>query len=203
MSMNSELLTRRQAVARIALLMGGAMIGGDAILRGETRSRDANAAGVTFGASDIALLDEIGETIIPTTQTPGAKAAGVGAFVAMMVNDCYSGSLQLAFHAGLGKVSKLSRERFGTDFASASAAQRTALLNDLDREQREHEACREEGEAPHYFRMMKQLTLLGYFTSEIGATQALRYVEVPGGYDGNAPYKKGDRAWFSNPSKRL
>ena len=47
----------------------------------------------------------------------------------------------------------------------------------------------------HYFRMIKELTLLGYFTSEIGATKALRYVAVPGRYDGSVPYKKGDRAW--------
>ena len=49
--------------------------------------------------------------------------------------------------------------------------------------------------SPHYFTMMKQLTLLGYFTSEIGSKQALRYNPVPGRYDGCAPYKKGDKAW--------
>jgi len=47
----------------------------------------------------------------------------------------------------------------------------------------------------HYFTMMKQLTLFGYFTSKPGATQALRYVAVPGHYDGCMPYKKGDKAW--------
>jgi hypothetical protein len=47
----------------------------------------------------------------------------------------------------------------------------------------------------HYFRMMKELTLLGYFTSEVGATKALRYIETPGHYDGCMPYKKGDKAW--------
>jgi hypothetical protein len=49
---------------------------------------------------------------------------------------------------------------------------------------------------------MKELTLVGYFTSEIGCTKALRYVESPGSYDGNLPYKKGDRAFY-NPSRRL
>jgi hypothetical protein len=47
---------------------------------------------------------------------------------------------------------------------------------------------------------MKELTVLGYFTSEIGASQALRYVEVPGSFNGNVPYKKGDRAWFVAPN---
>ena len=53
-------------------------------------------------------------------------------------------------------------------------------------------------EPPHYFRMMKELTLLGFFTSEIGSTKALRYVETPGSFDGDVPYKKGDRAWANS-----
>ena len=71
-----------------------------------------------------------------------------------------------------------------------------AILNELDAEQKRHHATKARGESPHYFRMMKQLTLLGYFSSEIGATQAMRFIEVPGRFDGNAPYQKGDRAWF-------
>jgi hypothetical protein len=199
--MNGPGMTRREAVSRIALLMGGAMIGGDALLRGETLRQPGTAP--DFSAAELALLDEVGETIIPTTSTPGAKAAGIGAFMAMMVRDCYEGPQQAAFREGIATISKLSRARFGAGFVAATPQQRTALLNFLDAEQREHEACRQEGETAHYFRMMKQLTLLGYFTSEVGATQALRHVEVPGSYDGNAPYKKGDRAWFTNPSRRL
>ena len=73
--------------------------------------------------------------------------------------------------------------------------QRTALLRDLDAEQKEYMAKKEPEAPSHYFRMMKELTMLGFFTSEVGATQALRYVETPGRYDGCADYKKGDRAW--------
>ena len=47
----------------------------------------------------------------------------------------------------------------------------------------------------HYFRMMKELTLLGYFTSEIGVTQALRYIEAPGRFDPCVPYTPGERIW--------
>ena len=76
-----------------------------------------------------------------------------------------------------------------------AANQRHALLVDLDNEQREYMKKKKADEPSHYFRMMKELTLLGYFTSEIGCTQALRYVDVPGKYEGCVPYKKGDKAW--------
>ncbi len=194
-------LSRREALARIALVMGGAFIGGDTYLRGAALTDKLVPA--NFNGADIVLLDEIGETIIPATDTPGAKAAGIGAFMAMMVTDCYDDVHQAAFMAGLVKIDAASRERFGRIFTAALPKERTALLNELDAEQKQHTATRAAGEPVHYFRMMKQLTLLGYFTSEPGATKALRFVEVPGSFDGNAPYKKGDRNWFSPPSRSV
>ena len=76
-----------------------------------------------------------------------------------------------------------------------SAEERTNVLKDLDIAQKDYQSKKKEDEPNHYFRMMKELTLLGYFTSEIGATKALRYLPVPGRYDGDVPYKKGDKAW--------
>ena len=75
------------------------------------------------------------------------------------------------------------------------AKQRTDLLKELDIAQRDYQEKKEKEDPNHYFRMMKELTLLGYFTSKVGATQALRYLPVPGRYDGCVPYKKGERAW--------
>ncbi len=194
-------INRRDAIARIAVLMGGAFIGGDAYLRGSPLTGKLVSA--SFNGTDMVLLDEIGDTIIPATDTPGAKATGIGSFMAMMVADCYDDAQHAAFVAGLVKINVASRERFGREFTAATPKERTTLLNELDAEQRKHTATKAAGEPAHYFRLMKQLTLLGYFTSEIGATQALRFVEVPGRYDGNAPYQKGDRNWFVAPSKGL
>jgi hypothetical protein len=187
-------LTRREALARLSVLLGGALIGGDAWLRGETLAGKTN--GRSFTAADLALLDEVGETIIPATDTPGAKAAGIGAFMAMMVTDCYDDVHHAAFQAGLAKLRD-------SGFLTASPAERTARLNALDAEQKQHHATKRIGEPAHCFRMMKQLTILGYFTSEIGATRALHFEEVPGRFDGNAPYKKGDRYLFTPPNRAL
>lgn len=194
-------ISRRDALARIALLMGGAFIGGESYLRGSPLTGKTVAA--NFNAADTVLLDEIGDTIIPVTDTPGAKAAGIGGFMAMMVVECYDDAHHAAFMAGLVRIDVASREKFGRPFIAAPPKERTALLNQLDAEQRQHTATKTASEPAHYFRMMKQLTLLGYFTSEVGATRALRFIEVPGSYDGNAPYRKGDRNWFTAPSRSL
>jgi hypothetical protein len=194
-------ISRRDALARLALVMGGAFIGANVYLRGQPLA--GKTASPEFSPADIAFLDEIGDTIIPATNTPGAKATGIGAFMVMMVNDCYDDAHHAAFKAGLGKVNEASRAKFGQDFLALAAAQRTSLLNALDAEQYRHQATKAPDETAHYFRMMKQLTLLGYFTSEIGATKALQFVEVPGRYDGNVPYKKGDRNWFTAPSRSV
>jgi len=65
----------------------------------------------------------------------------------------------------------------------------------LDKEQKEYTKTIKKDAPNHYFRMIKELTLLGYFTSEVGCTQALRYLPVPGKYDGDYAYKPGDKAW--------
>jgi hypothetical protein len=185
-------LSRREAVIHLATLMGATVVGP----RLAAASFDLAQAGA-FSTADVALLDEIGETIIPATDIPGAKAVGIGRFLAMMMADCYTPAEQQALRDGIGRLTAGYTQRFGGTFATGSAANRTTYLNDLDREQKAYHLNLAPEAQPHYFRVIKELTILGYFSSEVGATQALRYAEVPGGYDGNAPYKRGQRAWFN------
>jgi hypothetical protein len=191
-------MNRRDALARIAVLMGGAVIGAGPFLRGAPV--EGKTRGPGFSNEEVALLDEIGDTIIPTTDTPGAKAVNIGAFMVMMVNDCYDDQHHAIFKEGLGQLDAACKNKFGRSFVECTPAERIAFLNEVDREQRTHGGKKSQAGPAHYFSMMKQLTLLGYFTSEIGCTKALRYVETPGGFNGDVPYKKGDKAWFSAPS---
>lgn len=208
-----EPISRRAAVQRVAAMMGGlALVGGerawafsaDAAARAQAA---ANGAG-TFTAADIALLDEIAETIVPETSTPGAKAARTGAFMALMVEDVYTDRNQQIFRDGVRALEESCRRATGVGFMAATPPQRLGLLQVLDREQRTASQARvtirtrfppsaapDEDEPVHYFRMMKELALLGYFTSEIGYTQAMRYRETPGRYDPDVPYVQGDTAW--------
>lgn len=194
------MMDRRTAIARLLTITGTLAIGADAFLSGCSRATPARQR--AFSPSDVALMDEIGDTIIPATDTPGAKAVHIGAFMASMAIDCYDDASFASLHDGLAAVDESCRRDTGTSFMSATPAQRTTLLNKLDAEQRAQTKRRSAGEAPHYFRLMKELTLLGYFSSEIGCTQALRYVEAPGAYRGDVPYRRGERAWF-NPTRRV
>lgn len=194
-------LTRREAIERVSMLLGGVALVGQGTLLGACASprapgQDAPAySGALFTGADVALLDEIAETILPETSTPGAKAAGVGPFIALMVEDAYGERDQRVFVQGLRAVDTASETMHGVGFMAASAAQRLALLERLDAEQLAYMRSRRPDEPAHYFRMMKELALLGYFTSEIGYTQAMRYVEAPGRFDPCVPHSPGDKLW--------
>ncbi len=154
-----------------------------------------NATGSKFTDPQIAWLDEVAETILPATNTPGAKAAGVGAFIAVMVTDTYSPDERRVFMDGMTKLESECISTFQRGYMEADANQRHELLVRLDQEVHDHGLTLGTEEPPHYFRMIKQLTLLGYFTSEIGYTQAMRYVETPGRWDPCVDYQPGELAW--------
>jgi hypothetical protein len=189
-------MNRREALSSVALLLGGTIIGAEAFLSGCTNAdRNVGAAGLDFSKDDIAFLDEVGETIIPTTSTPGAKATKIGDFMHTIVRDCYDPKEQQMFVDGIKKLEEECNKKNGKGFLSCTPEQRHDFLVELDKEQKDYMAKKKPDDPPHYFRAMKELTIWGYFTSEIGATKALRYVAVPGKYEGCVPYKKGDKAW--------
>jgi len=166
-----------------------------------------------FSTDDISLLNEISESIIPTTDTPGARSVDVGTFMAVAVTECFEPQDQAAFVAGLQAVESACLDQFGRGFREITAAERTALLSKIDGERKWRElwnrgergllfvvkpligAMPEPVQTPHYFTMMKELAVRGYFTSQPGVTQALRHQAIPGDYNGSLPYRKGDRAW--------
>jgi hypothetical protein len=188
-------MNRREALNMVALLMGGAVVGGTAFLEGCKTADKKSIAALPMTKEQIAFLDEVAETIIPTTNTPGAKAAKVGEFMNTMVTDCYDENDQKVFLDGLAKIDEASQAAFKKDFMAITPEQRKELLSKTDKEAIDYVKNKKKEDPNHYFSMMKQLTLLGYFSSEVGATQALRYVPVPGKYEGCIDYKKGDKAW--------
>ena len=211
-------MERRELIKMIAAVTGGVVIGADFFLSG-CKAPDKKA-GNTFTEKEIALFDEIGETILPVTNTPGAKAAGVGRFAALIITDCYTQKQQEVITAGLQEIESRYKDKWGTSFVNGIVEERHIFLVELEKEAKEfdtktdksnkekrdiHEqtnaklAWKEQkefvNEPPHYYTLIKQLTLWGYFSSKPGVTQALRHVPVPGRYDGNYAYKKGDRAF--------
>jgi len=219
----SELITRREAILRVTALLGGAtLVGGTALLTG---CREGNTD-VPFTSEEIAFLDEVAETILPQTATPGAKAAKTGAFMALIVTDSYNRADRKIFRKGMRSLDRAVKSAHDVSLMEATPQQRLDVMRRLDREQKSQSDARRDMQlrraeaflsdqrkeaAPgadvgaaaaitadppaHYFRMMKELALLGYFTSEIGCTQAQRYLETPGRFDPCVPYTPGDKAW--------
>jgi hypothetical protein len=203
-------MERRELLKMIATLTGTAFVGGELFLAG-CKNASTDVAVKTFTPQSIAFLNEVAETILPTTSTPGAKAAKVGQFMTVMVNDCFTPEQQTVFHEGMQQLEQSFYKKIGTNFMKATPEKRTAFLKELDKEAKEQEKKQQEVKQPpekknsathpplpHYFTLMKQLTLLGYFTSKEGATTALRYLPVPGKYNGSIDYKKGDKAWATS-----
>lgn len=188
------LLNRREAMLRISAALGTTFVGASALVSG-CATQNARPPDELFAQADIDLLDEIAETILPATTTPGAKAARVGEFMSVMVADTYRPEEQAVFFAGLERLEAECNGEFGRGFLAARPAERTSLLERLDREQFDAMRNRGAGESVHYFRMLKELSLQGYFTSEIGYTEAMRYIESPGRFDPCVPYAAGDGAW--------
>lgn len=181
-------MERRELLKAIAAATGAAMIGMPAFVLGQSPVPPGDTG---FSADEVALLDEIAETILPRTHTPGAKDAGVGPFMARFVSDCYSPEDQDRFRAGLADLI----QRAGGRFMAMTPEARTGLLRTLDTEARVLASAAADGRPSHYFTMIKQLVLFGFFTSEVGGTRVLRYEAVPGRYDGDVAYEPGTPAW--------
>jgi hypothetical protein len=186
-------MNRRDALAATAALLGVTITGAQIFLSGCSPSEKKIAS---VDELDTNLLDEIGEIILPeSASSPGAKAARVGSFMKVIVADCYSEAEQKIFVEGVNKLNAAGREAYNKNFIDLSADKRLDLLTAIDKEVFQFNLSRKEEDTDHYFSMIKQLTIWGYFTSEPGGTKALRYVPVPGRYEGCVDYN-GESAWL-------
>jgi hypothetical protein len=177
-------MNRRQAISLIATLCGGAVFGAPRLLAGVANALEGSRP---FSAADLELLNEIGETIIPVTpDSGGAKAANIAAFMQEIVRDFYSSDERATFEKGLGQIQSDSRAKFsGRAFLQLKPAERHALLLGYEKP----------NAIPDFYQMLKQLTLWGYFTSEVGAKQALAYLPVPGRYQGCLTVAADTKPW--------
>ncbi|WP_173401273.1 gluconate 2-dehydrogenase subunit 3 family protein [Fibrella aestuarina] len=209
-------MNRRDALLRVATMVGATMtlpgLGSSALadtLEASAAQRVATGKPVLFTADQDALVAELADVIIPTTKTPGAKAAKVNEIIDVVLKDCYKQPDQQRFIDGLTQVQKMSQDAYGKSYTQLDNTQKIDIMKKLEAEakqQRAEMARKVEGQqdvqipqakrnATPFFVMLKDLTLMGYFTSEIGATQALEYVAIPGRYDGCVPLKPGQKAW--------
>lgn len=205
-------MKRRHFLSSMAIIVPAAIVSTEMIFS----SCKSEIKDESFSEENIKLLDEIGETIIPATSTsPGAKAARIGAFMKVYVTDCYTPDEQSTFWYGINKIKEISQNQYKNQFPKLTLLQKKEILQKFEKDAQDYsenkkKSTRANGDAVqtgkgnqdtmneydgHFYPMIKELTLFGFFTSQPGATKALRYIQTPGSYQGNVPYKKGDKAW--------
>lgn len=188
-----DLIGRREALRRTAMLLGGVLsapaIAG--VLAGcDSRTADGTWRALTSEQGD--LVATLAEHIIPETDTPGARAAGVHVFIDRMLAGHYGEEDRKRVLDGLEEFDERARRECGNAFIRCSAEKQRVLLMRVDEEAYAPMAGRRD--VP-WFRTIKELTVLGYYTSEIGATRELRHVAVPERFEGCVPLTQIGRTW--------
>lgn len=199
-------MDRREALKRVALLMGGTL--SSSLVSGVLAGCKAGPstppyAFQTLTAPQAELTATLAELIIPTTDTPGAREAGVHEFIDRMLTSYVKPEEKTAFLAGLTDVeTRAGQTAAGQTFVQLSPEQQTHLLQTLETEAKtwqENQMGRQQvtqdaesgasaksaDPATPFFTMLKSLTLTGYYTSEIGASRELTYLHVAGAYRGD------------------
>ncbi len=185
--------SRRTALKQMALLFG---------LTLSTQSLDVLAATVKgtmphttkfLTPDQLQMTGLLADLIIPTTDTPGALAVNVHGFIDTYLAECVSKDDQKKFLSGLKKLNSIAEDKFNKPFLNCANKQHIQLLIAIEKSHLGFTL-----EDKDFFKYLKSLTLFGYYTSEVGATQELAYLPVPGGYKGNFPFATVGKAWSLN-----
>jgi hypothetical protein len=173
---------------RRSLILGAVfLVGGAAALTRFTRNAGVEPdQGPVFSSDQFALLEQVSEVIIPATDTPGAIGAGVPEFIRQVLGDWGSSETRAAITGVLESLEKQAWSRHGAGFLELPGERRESLVRALDEESMARQ------DIP--WSRFKQLVLLGYYHSEIGATQELRYELVPGAWRSCLPLTEVGRA---------
>ncbi|MFN5170211.1 MAG: gluconate 2-dehydrogenase subunit 3 family protein [Cyclobacteriaceae bacterium] len=192
-------MNRRDAIQRTALILGyavsaPALMG---ILKGCKAAPELNYQPVFLSEEQAGVVSELAEILLPKTDTPGAKDVGVPRFIDQVVNECYAKEDQDRFLQGLQKFDEDARKAFGDSFVYGEPADQLAFVKQQHDEAVAMIKADPSAKRP-FILMVKELTLLGYFTSEPGATQVLQYEPVPGAYHGCVPLTEVGKTWATS-----
>lgn len=194
-----DTMDRRELIQRVSALLGGTLSAGAmaGLLDGCTAipfmpgSANADPPPATFFTTEeAATVLVMADQIIPKTGTPGAVEAGVPAFIDRMMAGYYGDKERRIIRAGLARADKDATAAHGRLFVELIPADQVELMKAWDKE-----AYSQRGGDPHFFRLMKEVTIVGFCTSEAGATKFLKYAAVPGKLESDIPYSQVGRAW--------
>ena len=190
-SAHSSNLTRREAIKRTAAMLGIALT--PSLIAGIARAQTNRAAGAAdapkyLNAKQASIAGAVAERILPRTDTPGARDVGVPAFLDLMYGEFMTPEEKQTFARGLDEVESASRATHQRDFAQVSPEQQDKILHAI--------AEASQAKEKTFFHLMKDLTLLGYFTSEEVGRNVTHYDPIPGKFQGCIPLADvGNKAW--------
>lgn len=194
-------MNRRELLKVATLVMGGALSGSlsrqvvAGILPTDKPSRDL------FVGDAKAMIDTLAEMIIPKTDTPGAIEAGVPKFIEMMVADWYTDNERKIFFDGLAGLNGYCQEHYQKTFLRCDETQRIEALQAAEKLALSYHSKimpfvpNQSDENTPFFTKIKELTVLGYYTSEVGAKQELAYNPMPMRYEGDYDFAKVGHQW--------
>jgi gluconate 2-dehydrogenase gamma chain len=197
------MMDRRELLYRASMLLGGVITASAAsgILAGCTTAPDAIGEVKTgfLTPAETAAVSALADQIIPRTDTPGALDVGVPAFIDRMLAGYYTDKERNVIRAGLASVDSDASTLRGKSFAQLTADEQVALMKQYDQAQYDYTRtnANTQGAPPHYFRLIKELTIIGFCTSEAGATKLMRYEQTPGPFRGDVPTSEIGKAWQS------
>jgi Gluconate 2-dehydrogenase subunit 3 len=188
-------MKRRKAIGSILLVGGATAIGfGGYKWYSLTKIPDKN-----YLLGKKSLLADLAETIIPATDTPGAKEAGAVEFMMNLLNECTDAKTLNRFVNGLQDLEKYSHSRFHREFSECSAPEKESVLHYFDQQSESHKSIIEKVKDRYtgygFFEILKEYTVYSYCISEKGASLGMRYIAVPGKYLPCIPLEPNQKAW--------
>lgn len=177
-------MQRRTALKNLLIVAGGTLLLPSCVQADKKVSIPLDHLKLTGEQEE--LLAQISETIIPKTDTPGAKELGVHQFVLTMMDDCAEKEKQDDFMKGLEEVNGLSKKYYNDSFLKCTPQQQTELLGRIDKKEFE-------GKVNDFFKAAKGLTIQGYTKSKYVMSNLLVYELVPGRFHGSFPVKDKKR----------
>lgn len=189
-------MNRREAIQRTVQVMGGALSSSAlaGMMSGCTPSREIEWTPRLLTKDQSLVAGEVAEQIIPRTETVGALDVGVDQFIDLMLSDNYKLEEQKIFLAGLDELQSNALATFGASFVDCTQEEKGQLLAELESNISHPIAP---GNRPFWL-TIKELTLLGYFTSEEGLKQNLIHIPVPGSLEGCIPAEPGQKLKVGN-----
>jgi gluconate 2-dehydrogenase gamma chain len=198
-------MNRREAIQKAALTLGYAISASAAfgVLQGCKAKPDLTYKPDFFTEEQALTISELSEIILPRTTTPGAKDAGVPGFIDSLLKEVYSKEQQEKFLKDLSAFDDEARKNYGDGFGQCKKEDQLTFvkkkheeaLSSVGRSGAEGWWNTADGNETPFIIRVKELTILGFFTSEPGATQVLQYNQVPGPFQGCVPLEKVGKAW--------